>query len=296
MTGDREQPASPAALWRAGFDYHRQLLGIELDARLSAIAVAPSRVAGMVDVASVTVWRGLRRRAGLGAWPVAVLRASGVESEEARDPASFVFACEDGGELAPGVPSLVMPEFCSPRQTRVRFVRDSSGRGRYMLEPGGPGEGVDITLGWAHVAVAPLASDGPDPRGAYGLGIGVPVRRFVFDLLVHGAMTHVRHIHPTVMAHVPGLPDGEEADGDAVALPVQADVVDMGPATDARADFEPRYAEILGRALARIDRRPAEFRLFRYELAFPPFGAQVLLWHTLLPACRGPGPRPDGLA
>lgn len=284
MTTRISSPSPWAELGRRGFEYHRDLLGVELDLRISMAAVAPSRVEGMADVGVLAAWRGLRRHAGVP-WPIAAMRAYGIGEMADKDPASFAFGVRPGPELGPGIASPVMTEFCRPGPPRIRFERGPGGDARYMLEPGGDDtDGTcDLTMGWVHVAAAPIEGDGTDDDGALGTGLSAPTRRLVHDLMVHESLGHIRSVAAVAFAAVPSLPNGEEAGGDAVRLPVHDFVEPLGPAAGARMPGEPRYLEIVARVLERLGRRVAEFRCFRYTLEYPPFGGQFLMTHPLRP-------------
>jgi hypothetical protein len=166
------------------------------------------------------------------------------------------------------------------------LVEERDGEQRYVLKAGPVGRTGELTalFGFRYRALGSCFASGSDRYGQVVTSLRTPVEHLQFDLLVDEDLEWA--LDPQVVIHGgldggPVLPGREREGADA---PVAGSMVDLGCGLSGCASpHMPTYDALLAWVFERLGEDPAGFRAFRFELAYPPIPARVVLSSELLP-------------
>jgi hypothetical protein len=180
----------------------------------------------------------------------------------------------------------LLKEFCSQPLPDMHKRTDDPDNDFFMISPGPVGNtaAATVILGWIDPASAPIHGDVANDTGEHGSRISTPVECFVHDLYVHESLAFAHDVRGFIFGQLPGGPRYPHGATDDTALPVGAEIGDLGVGPPSMLTPEvPRYEQMIRYALERVGKSPEEFRGFRMKLRYPPIPSLCILRHPLLP-------------
>lgn len=261
------------------------LWGIQARVRSMIACVKPSEDdAGMLDLAIVGGLHDVRRMRQLDGWPLFRFQAyKGAEYEpvamdgiEPLEPAS---SADD--------PLLIVRSFCDPQVLPVRSVRcENEIVHELTAGPIGRKGASTVVFGKIERATASRYADKPktDEWGEFNALINLPTESLLFDLVVHRSMTEIENAEAIVYGRPFGSLPLELPAREQLRLPIRESVRPVvGGPTRWNTDLCPRHAELIHFTIARMGGVPADYRVLRLEMDFPPMPSTVTIRY-LLPA------------
>jgi hypothetical protein len=120
-----------------------------------------------------------------------------------------------------------------------------------------------------------------------------PVEHLQVDLLVHADLAWAHHPRAALLGRLDGRPWHFGCGWESEELPGAGVVADLGSGlTGAPTPRLPGYPALLDWTFEQAGWDPARFRLFRFELPYPPLPAQAILFSELpAPAAAEKGRR-----
>lgn len=204
------------------------------------------------------------------------------------DDAATVVRGVGGEPLDPDVPATGFPllrEFSSAEFPDIH-VADMGDELQYRLPEGPVGRTSELTCLWGSKFAA-LGSQYGDANNRYsqlGVNLMTPVEHLQFDALVHEDLSWA--MHPTIAVY--GRMDGrmvKVGERGAHPFPIESTVVELGHGLTAVATSHMRrYTELVEWVFARVGWDPTRFRVFRFELPYPPIPSHAILYSELAPA------------
>jgi hypothetical protein len=259
-----------------------QLLGMACDVAHHAMILhpessaatpgAPSAHASRADSVWLAVTAGLRRvRPGL---PVRF------------DVHSAASMRTLAGTPINGLDGLLLDQFCSQPAPRLH-VAQSPGKAQFTLE--GEDVGVRSAVDIAYATYIPGAKElvrnpeEPPRKIASSLGISIPSRTLLFDLLVHDDVYPGQHpelhLYQTLAE---GVADPNDRRRDADRIDVVESVQSMGQGIARfRAAETPAYLDMLQHVCAQRDWDGRTLRGYRARIEYPVYSTQVMLTFDL---------------
>lgn len=264
------------------------LLGIQCRARTSTPIVMPSRTdPSRVDVAFLGTLVSVRRLRPIGSWPLAFFYTFDqagapvhLTGEEALDP-----------EWTPAMGPKLVARFCSPWPANVRAVRRPE-ISVCELGEGPVGNTGATTVCFGTVTRAKFAryATPTDAHAQFAVSVSMPTELLQFDLLLHKDLG----MHALPEASVHARVSGPAGTGSNVSIPVGERPRELSAGRLGSAALA-RYEEMLSFAAERLGVSLGDFRMWRFELAYPPMNSSAVLRVPLPPAPAGlPAPRSDG--
>ena len=190
-------------------------------------------------------------------------------------------------EDAPGaVDDILLRPFSSAPFPRL-IVEEHGDELHYVLPEGHVGKTGEVTalFGSYHQAIGSQRATATDQFGQMVISMFTPTEHLHFDMLVHKDLDWAMQPRAGVFGGMDGKPYHLGSSHPGVKLPFSESVVDLGPGIAATATPRmPWYGELLDWVFTRRGLDPAEFRAFRFEMAYPPIPAYAILYSELLPA------------
>lgn len=256
------------------------LWGVQAKAQLRADFVAPSQQPGMVDIASLRGFIGLRRLRPEVPWVIDRTRIAdddaGVRQplrREALDP-----DCDSDSD-AP-----LLREFCSKPLPEVRRVPGTEGFVHFELAAGPVGDTGAVTCigGEVFCGAAPRYRNEQNNFGEHGQLMRTPSRLLVFDVFLHRSLDFTLPPVLAVEGQGPVAPTYPFGDRERSSLAVHETVEDLGggPPIVQTADI-PNYARIVERVFGRVGWNAGDFHGFRVRMRFPPAFTVIVLRYPL---------------
>lgn len=253
----------------------RSVWGVRAEVALRCDVLAPCGRGRMIDCATVRGFINLERLRPDATWrlePPMVIDDSG---SKRRVPRMERLDDTRGDEPPP----WLLPEFCSVPRPGLRTIFRRKSERVLELEEGAVGlEGrVNILQGAILRSVHP-AKVGKRDHGIFQLlKLRTPVEEVVFDLLVHEKLLGPdARPEPIVYSDLNGSPDVNVPYGPRDRIPCVTDVDDLGAGLRrSRLESFDRYGAALERVFSRCAWKPAEFRLFRLRLPYPPVPSTI---------------------
>ncbi|MBL0922653.1 MAG: hypothetical protein IBJ10_11080 [Phycisphaerales bacterium] len=250
--------------------------GIQAGVRVTAHFLAPNADdPSMLDLAMFAGLTRIRRLRPVERWPVFQVReynddGSAVRRERRR-------AVEPSASDAPGHPWL-MRSMCSGAMPPMHTTQ----RGDTTLYELGEGP-VGLTgecscfFGFTDTAEVPRHRDAANRYGEFVSSVSVPVEALQFDLFVHESMREAMSPSVSMYGTVGGSIDGVGS----MRLPMRETLQDLGLGAMVDTPAVPRYGEGVSAVIARMGRKPGEFRCLRLLVEHPPMSSRVGLRYEL---------------
>lgn len=256
---------------QAVFKAQSQLHGVSAATNLSTALLHPAAEGGRIDVVWLVGLFGLQRLRPGARTKLATRRF--VTEGGGRRPTTLT------GEPVEGIEGLRLDRFCAspPAELEVRRAGEVV---HYLLGGEGFGRKAQNDLVIAEVNRAEMPSTpAPGRRPYVSAGISTPVRRLVFDVLVHrdlyaGATPELA----TYDTAFDGMVDVNDPTREIDRLDVRDTLEVLGhgverlPVPDV-----PRHAELLAHVLASLGWDAGELRAIRTRIDYPLYGSQVSL-------------------
>jgi hypothetical protein len=248
--------------------------GVQAQTRWSGTFFGPSRTSDTMDMVSISGLVGFRRLRPSVEWRLHRRRLFDDKGGTLRPEQGM----EDFEPKGPGDVPQQIREFSSPNMPDL-VVRDVA-EGREIYLPGGPvgNRGTfDIFTGGIHRGLPRFRT--PQERSASrAMGITLPVKALVFDLIVHRDV--IIPESPEVILN--GFPYGQTEDPRAQhtrhVLPINEELVELAgspPAVSTPA--VPRITRIVERVFTRMGWNGSEFRGLRLQVMYPPMSSVVVV-------------------
>jgi hypothetical protein len=266
---------------KAGYQAGAAVWGVCTRTQIAVHFVAPSRIKDRLDVSTVSVLVGFRRLRADVPWAVGSMSQWDVHDGSLTDLARWepVDRAVGPGEIP------LMREFCSDPLPIIEKVQARPGLVRYMLTKGPVGSTAasTIVLGWRHPAAATVHQSYPGETGEHGVHLTTPAQGSINDLYIHRDLTFAKNPTAHVYSTLPGGAQYTEGNGNATALPVPCDVVDLGTPPQTVTPELRNFGEIVAAAARLSSHEMSDFHGFRHRLSYPPIPCIAVLRHALLP-------------
>lgn len=268
---------------RLAFRGNSAVWGVQARLQLATCILLPAR--SRIDLVRLSGFVDLLRLRARVSWPLS--------------RRTFFDELHDGPQLPPAEPlddgagagrGALIREFSSASLPELQAEAEDGGE-RCILPAGVPGRTGRLTavFGRRYRGNRAIRAAGSGRARRLTANLSTPVERLQFDLLVHQDLAGNR---------VPGVALFGALDGrsGAPTPPFAEAVIDLGRGiTGSAAPEMPRYPALLEWAFQRLGADPAEFRSFRFAMAYPPIPAKAVLDATPPAAENGHRrARPDG--
>ncbi len=273
MGSSEEKPLAMSR--KLAFRGNSGIWGIQADVRVTAQFIAPSTGdPGVLDLAIVAGFTGLRRLRSLPRWPL--FRIDSYNDDQSHRPAGGRRMAID--PEAADDPWLI-PEFCTGSLPEIT-VRPS---GRALIYDAGDGPigrlgEFDCFFGFIDRGDVPRYRDETNTTAELVSSISMPVKTVLFDLIVHRDLSEA--ISPKL--ELLGHPATGLLGSDSVAiLPHAERMTLLGQATMVKTPLVPDYDRLIARVFERGGWNARDFVCLRLVMPYPPMPASVKLWYEL---------------
>jgi len=258
---------------RLAFKGMAGVFGVQARVRVTAQILTPcASDPTKADIALVVGLAGLQRLRPIGALPM--FRAGGLASGGMPLPEAFV---RSAGSDAP---DFLLREYSSFPQATVNAKRGAGGRFVLELSEGPLGRMGESDLFFATVTrnAITLRASPDDTKCNLITTVSIPSEAFASDLLVHRDIEGLDSLRTSIHATISQPLSDDEQQQRATMLPI-----DTTPITveDLALGFGlsgvPRYEEMIRRAFESLHQDPANYRLIRVAMPYPPAPAALLV-------------------
>ncbi len=250
--------------------------GVRARAQLTLNILAPSaNDSTHADLVQVSGLIGFRRLRADARW--LLFRRERWGNDTSPPPNSGKESLDPDYPIENGVPLL--SSFCSRPIPHIDVLADT-GEEQYELPPGPVGNTAAFTCIYGQIERRAGATQSPT-EGEYielGGSLTTPVERFIFDFAVHRSFEWAMSPELVVYSRMDGGGLKVYERSPRNLLPVTDSVQDLawGTAGVATPHF-PKYAKLVRDVFDRVGWTPADFRVFRVEMAYPPIPSVALL-------------------
>lgn len=257
---------------RTAFKGMSGVFGLQARLRLTAQILTPSEESpGFADIALVVGLAGLQRLRPLGALP---LFRSG--SNNAGIPAPQPFIRSHGADA----PEFLVRDFCSHPNATVNEKPSVGGRFALELSEGPLGRigESDLFFGTLARQAIPLRRTAGDSISSLVTAVSIPAESISSDLFVHRSITGMETLRTSLHSTLSQPLSEDEHQRQASMLPIDTAplILDDLSTGFGIAGFA-RYEEMIRCAFASLGRDPADYRLVRVAMAYPPAPSALLL-------------------
>jgi hypothetical protein len=258
---------------RMAFKGMAGVFGLQTRVRVTSQILAPSADRSDVgDYSLIVGLAGLQRLRPIGALPV--FRAAGSVKRGTGQPAPFVTPA--GSEA----PDYFLRDFSTFPNATVGVKPGLDGRFAIELSEGPVGRIGESDLFFATTAreLISLRRGGTDADCSLVTSVSIPSESLLSDLFVHKSIEVLDSLHASIHSTL-SQPLSEDPDQRRLStLPINvAPLVIENLALGFAPSGVPRYEEMVLRAFECLKRDPAEFRLIRVAMEFPPAPSALLL-------------------
>ena len=280
LGADSQAGASLEQARKLAFRGNVGVFGVQAHTQVFTTLLAPSAdQPGCVDAAQVFGLCGLRRLRADASWTLALRRE--VDEGGCRTRAG------GGVPLDPDAPadgSGLLEAFSSRPFPELGVEQAADGTQRYVLESGELGRTGELTalFGMLRRGLGTHQA-GSDRFAQFIAHLLTPVEHLHIDLAVHEDLTWALEPRAALFGRVDGRTWHFGCGREGLQLPCSEPVTDLGRGLGGAPS--PRlsaYPELLAWAFGAAGWDAERFRLFRFELSYPPMPAQAILFSELL--------------
>ena len=257
---------------RMAFKGMSGVFGLRARVRVTAQIITPTPTKdGSADIALIVGLAGLQRLRPIGALPL--LRAGGTSANGMPAPEPLV--CSTGSDA----PDYLLRDFSSFPNATVNTKSASGGRFALELSEGPLGRIGESDLFFATITrgAISLTQRGGDAKCNLITSVSIPAEAFASDLFVHKSVRGLESMRMSIHSTLAQPLTDDEQQQQATVLPIDAAPLAVEELASGYGILGvPRYEEMIGRAFAAMGQDPAEFRLFRVALAYPPAPSALL--------------------
>jgi hypothetical protein len=186
--------------------------------------------------------------------------------------------------MSPEDPALIMRSWCSPPNVQVQSVSTPLGI-VHELADGPLGLTGTSTFVFGHLerrAVSRYATDAKPGKGEMGAVVTMPIETLLFDVIAHRDLPEVASAKVQVFGNPFGNAPLDAQARKSMLLPISERVQEItGRPTRFDTEHAPQYPELVSSVFKRIGASPAEFRVFRVEMQYPPMPSTVVVSYDL---------------
>lgn len=254
------------------------VFGVQAAARVTAQILSPAQGdTALADLTMLVGLVGLRRLRPIATLPVF---RSLISTQSARAPARpLVKGSTDGA------PDFLWREFSSFPEAGVTRS-EADGKLTISLDNGPIGRIGEADLFFASVLERSY-SNAPDGRddnfSQFITAVTIPSESFVSDLFVHRSIDCTDSLDAAIFGALGGPVPHDEATREPTRIPIDCNptVLDSLPLAERARLLEvtsvPNYVPMIERAFAALGQDPAEYRLIRVSMAFPPVPSSLVV-------------------
>jgi hypothetical protein len=273
--GADKGPTDYRTLRKAGFRCASATWGVQIRTRLLSKILNPGTAPGMMDVALIRGFIGMRRiRPGA---PLTLARVVVLDNDGKARRAAQSQPIEP--ESAAGGLNYLRP-FCSDPLPEIRIAPGPDGNPEHQLGEAAVGEASAATVFSGEVLHSSVSRyrDEHNQFSNTAVVARAPMETVVIDLWSHrdlfpGAAPKALHF-----GELCGVPWYKQLPGSAEILPLQDRVEVIGTGLDAaRLSGVPVYRDLMTHAFTRLGWNPDHFLLYRLKMDYPPIATALVL-------------------
>lgn len=261
--------------------------GVQARVRIMTQFLMPCRENPLsLDTAILASLIDVRRLRPLPGWPIfRFQRYSGsIESGDATASVQVrqLEPLED--PAGPDEPGLIMRSWCSPHDVRVQSVSTPIGIVHELADGpiGIPGTSTFVFGHLERKAVPRYAAHGTTGKGEMGAIVTMPIETLLFDVVAHRDLPEVADAKVQVFGNPFGNVSLDAAARKSMLLPMSEKVREItGAPTKFDTEHARQYPALIRSVFDRVGADPADFRVFRVELQYPPMPSTVMVSYDL---------------
>lgn len=254
--------------------------GVQCRARISAGIMMPdAEDPTYLDSALIGAWVDFRRLRPDAKWVMFRRMASTRDTSVAGRPQPEPIDREmDDSDLG------LLKGFCSSNMPQIHPVQDEADPRMLTYELGqsevGNTGAFTCYFGTRVRKLGSIRAGIPSGAGTFGAQVSAPVEKLICDTLVHKDMG----LEQPPIARVLGtIVAGFSPNKDRDVLPIDEQVLPLESTLSALETPDiPEYSSVMGHVLRKLGHSIENFKVYRYELEYPPFPSTVLMSVPLL--------------
>jgi len=185
---------------------------------------------------------------------------------------------------SPEDPALIMRSWCSPHDVRVHSVSTPMGI-VHELADGPLGLTGTSTFVFGHMerrAVSRYTTETTRGKGEMGAVVTMPIETLLFDVIAHRDLAEVASAKVQVFGNPFGNTPLDAQARKSMLLPISEGITEItGAPTRFDTEHAHQYPELVKCVFDRIGADPADFRVFRVEMQYPPMPSTVMVSYDL---------------
>lgn len=261
--------------------------GVQARVRIMTQILMPSHAnPHTLDTAILASLIDVRRLRPLAGWPIFRFQRyhGSVESEDQVTTVQERALEPLESPASPSDPALIMRSWCSPPDVRVQSVSTPLGI-VHELGDGPLGRTGTSTFVFGHLersAVPRYSAPGTHGKGEMGAVVTMPIETLLFDVIAHRDLPEVAAAKVQVFGNPFGNSPLDAAARKSMLLPIGDPLREItGTPTRFDTDLAHQYPELIHAVFNRISADPADFRVFRLEMQYPPMPSTVIVSYDL---------------
>lgn len=250
--------------------------GVHASARIGTYLVAPSKTAGMADLAALTLVEGLERRRPGPPWPL-FFPIFHFDSDGTSRPSK-------GGPLSSSARAPMVADLGSTDILDTEIAPSDARPGAFCFvgRSAKRAEPLTVCFGEHDTAVGPLVKQGAEKVCELSMPVTVPTSVSVLDILLHREVRRTGEVHAEL--HATGVVSrARYGMRDKLRLSLEAGVTepsslhlaDVAPGTNAT------YGELCRRGAERLGYAVSDFEVHRVVVPHPPVPCTITMWWEL---------------
>jgi hypothetical protein len=278
-----ERETRPDSGRELAFRGNSMIWGVQARTRASTVYIAPGATPDKVDYVMTGGLVGFRRLRDSARWRLFRLAAYNDRGNQLLDQ-QVPEAIETSSKRS-DVPSLMLPEFCSPNMPGIESFTGADGR-EFILPAGPVGNQAAFDCFYGYIARGlPAYRDAENEWGSTASPITLPVETMLLDIIYHKDAAIPDQPEILVYGFPHGGPDNPSAQTVQNLLPITERAVELAGSPPALATpLAPQLARMAQRVYTRMGWNPSDFRGLRIQIKYPPMSSRVVVRWPLPPA------------
>lgn len=271
MVGDNR--ADGRALRKQGFRCASATWGVQMKARLMCKILHPGAQAGMMDVALIRGFSGMRRVRPGAPFTLARIVVLDNDGKARRQVKSEPIEPES---VTSGVP--IFRRFCSDPMPEIRVAPGPDGGPEQQLGEAPIGEAATVFSGEVMRSAVSRYRDAHNEHSNTAVVTRIPCEAVTIDLWAHRELFGRAGPRALQFGELCGTPWYKQAAGSAEALPLSDEAGTLGSGLEAaRLAGVPGYRNVMRHAFSRLGWESEEFVLHRVSVDFPVVATALVL-------------------